>query len=169
MSEALNYHVKAVVKNVLDSVGVAYEHAQKIFDEKGINGENLQEILHTAGITSMVQKDILATAGKKIQSVSLCTDNDKAGWEIANGYKNAFDNCTTASNFYHTEYKIEIPESKDWNDELKSQVEMLEIKPEKQVLDEYVEVDVSNDSYVPAHLVNTDTQSRQNMQNGMEL
>jgi len=151
MSEALNDHVKSVVKDVLTPFDVSYEYAQKIFDKQGINNESLQEILHTVGVSSGTGKNILEVAGKRIISMSMCTDNDPAGWKIAEGYKKVFDNITSKSNFYHTKYKIEIPEyNKDWNEELMSWASVLDAKKDKQV----PEVEVSNDDYKPVHLVN---------------
>jgi len=168
MREALNYHVKDIVKEALESVDVPYAHAQKVFDEQGLNDETLQEVLQTVGVSAKTGKDILEVAGKKIESMAICTDNDKAGWKLANGFKNAFDNRTTASNFYHTEYKIEIPDSKDWNDERKLQVSLIETK--HQMEDSFVEVNNSSDEYIPAHLLNPEQVSRQaHIQTGMEL
>ena len=148
MSEALNHHVKDVVKNVLDSVDVPLSHSEKIFDEQGINNESLQEVMQTAGVNAKTGKDVLEVAGKKIESMAMCTDNDKAGWEIANGFGKVFDNITQESNFYHTAYQIEIPDSKDWNDERKMQV---------QQFDGYVEVDSLDNGYVSAFDRSRDT------------
>ena len=168
MREALNYYVKDVVRNVLESVDVPFSHAQNIFDDRGINSESLQEVLHTAGVSAKTGKDILEVAGKKIESMAMCTDNDKAGWEIANGFGKVFANITPESNFYHTEYKIEIPDSKDWNDERKLQVSLLEAG--QQMTDDFVEIKSSNDGYVPEHLLNLEQVSHQaHTQTGMEL
>ena len=174
MSEAMNYYVKDVVKNVFESIDLPFDLAEKIFNEKGMSVESLQEIFETAGIGVGMGGGILKVAGKRIESISMCTDNDKGGWEIANGFKKVFASQTPESYFYHTEYRIEIPGNKDWNDELKSQIDMLEIKQEKQTSDDdFVEIEVLNDDYIPVDLVNYDscegiTQSR-STQMSMEL
>jgi len=153
MGEVLNYHVNGVLKHVLESVDVPFSHAEKIFDKQGMNSESIQEILHTAGVSAMAYKDVLEVAGKKIESMAMCTDNDKAGWEIASGFEKVFANISPTSNFYHTEYRIEIPDSKDWSDERQLQVSLLEA--EHQEVNNFVAVETSSDGYVPEHLVNS--------------
>jgi len=172
MRETLNYHVKDVVKNVLDSVEVPFSHAEKIFDEQGINNESLQEVLQTAGVSAKTGKDVLEVAGKKIESMAMCTDNDKAGWEIANGFGKVFANITPESNFYHTAYQIEIPDSKDWNDERKLQVERPQMKQEQQQkqTDGYVEINNVEDGYMLSAFSSPESVSgNQNSQMGMEV
>jgi len=171
--EAQTQLAKVVVNQLLQSVDADMAVADATFKEKGVTPESIKGVLEGAGLSGCdnyrVIEDYVTT---NFQSVSVCVDNDDKGFAFEEKIRKA---CKV---FTHLEYFNEIPEVPtekaiegvdkwDWNNELKFQIYNLE-EQEKEAMDSFVEVEISNNGYIPSDLVSSEYNHR-NPYLGMEM